>query len=155
MGDGAIDAGHPARGVGIHAIEGHTDEGGIAHRIRGAEHHRVIDRERIAYRRRYVQAGEPEVDPDRLAVVLGTGQGGGDAMVDAVKAMETTGNYRKVSPLAVQMIMPNGAAAVAGLELGARAGVITPVSACSSGSEAIAHAWSHVDRRTKGHAWPA
>jgi len=42
------------------------------------------------------------------------------------------------------MIMPNGAAAVAGLQLGARAGVVTPVSACSSGSEAIAHAWRHI-----------
>src|SRR5258708_13379491 len=50
------------------------------------------------------------------------------------------GGRRKVSPLAVQMIMPNGAAAVVGLQLGARAGVMTPVSACSSGSEAIAHA---------------
>jgi beta-ketoacyl ACP synthase len=51
------------------------------------------------------------------------------------------GGPRKVSPLAVQMVMPNGAAAVVGLQLGARAGVITPVSACASGSEAIAHAW--------------
>ena len=37
--------------------------------------------------------------------------------------------------------MPNGPSATVGLELGARAGVITPVSACSSGSEAIAHAY--------------
>ena len=54
------------------------------------------------------------------------------------------GGPRKVSPLAVQMIMPNGAAAVVGLQLGARAGVMTPVSACSSGSEAIAHAWRQI-----------
>jgi beta-ketoacyl ACP synthase len=33
---------------------------------------------------------------------------------------------------------------VVGLELGARAGVITPVSACSSGSEGIAHAWRQI-----------
>ena len=61
LGHCAIDAGHPARGVGIHAVKGHTDEGGIAHRIRGAEDHRVIDRKRIAYRRRYVQSGKPEL----------------------------------------------------------------------------------------------
>ena len=54
------------------------------------------------------------------------------------------GGPRKVSPLAVQMIMPNGAAAVVGLQLGARAGVMTPVSACSSGSEAIVHAWRQI-----------
>ncbi|MCZ4078896.1 beta-ketoacyl-[acyl-carrier-protein] synthase II [Rhodococcus sp. 1163] len=85
-------------------------------------------------------AGSPEVDPLRLAVSIGTGLGGGDSLIDAVDKLKT-GGYRKVSPLAVQMVMPNGPAAVVGLELKAQAGVITPVSACSSGSEAIAHAW--------------
>lgn len=88
-------------------------------------------------------AGKPEVDPDRFGVVIGTGLGGGEKIVETYDAMNE-GGPRKVSPLAVQMIMPNGAAAVAGLELGARAGVITPVSACSSGSEAIAHAWRQI-----------
>jgi beta-ketoacyl ACP synthase len=85
-------------------------------------------------------AGSPEVDPDRFSVVIGTGLGGGEKIVEMYDAMNE-GGPRKVSPLAVQMVMPNGAAAVVGLELGARAGVITPVSACSSGSEGIAHAW--------------
>lgn len=87
--------------------------------------------------------GRPEVDPDRLAVVIGTGLGGGEKIVEMYDAMNE-GGPRKVSPLAVQMVMPNGAAAVVGLELGARAGVITPVSACSSGSEGIAHAWRQI-----------
>ncbi|WP_415976454.1 KasA/KasB family beta-ketoacyl-ACP synthase [Rhodococcus sp. 077-4] len=85
-------------------------------------------------------AGSPDVDPLRLGVSIGTGLGGGDALIDANDKMKA-GGYRKVSPLAVQMVMPNGPAAVVGLELKAQAGVITPVSACSSGSEAIAHAW--------------
>jgi beta-ketoacyl ACP synthase len=51
------------------------------------------------------------------------------------------GGYRKVSPMSVPMVMPNGPAATVGLEIGAKAGVFAPVSACSSGSEAIAHAW--------------
>ncbi|TQK27923.1 3-oxoacyl-ACP synthase KasA [Arthrobacter sp. SLBN-53] len=88
-------------------------------------------------------AGKPEVDPDRFSVVIGTGLGGGEKIVETYDAMNE-GGPRKVSPLAVQMIMPNGAAAVVGLELGARAGVITPVSACSSGSEGIAHAWRQI-----------
>jgi beta-ketoacyl ACP synthase len=88
-------------------------------------------------------AGRPEVDPDRFSVVIGTGLGGGEKIVEMYDAMNE-GGPRKVSPLAVQMIMPNGAAAVVGLELGARAGVITPVSACSSGSEGIAHAWRQI-----------
>lgn len=103
--------------------------------------------ERVAYvmgKRLWSQADEPEVDKERLAVVIGTGLGGGDALIANNNAMLETGNYRKVSPLAVPMAMPNGPAAVIGLEVGAKAGVITPVSACSSGSEAIAHAWRQI-----------
>ena len=45
---------------------------------------------------------------------------------------------RRVSPLAIPMLMPNGPAAAIGLTIGAKAGVHTPVSACASGNEAIA-----------------
>ncbi|MBF6213808.1 beta-ketoacyl-ACP synthase [Nocardia puris] len=85
-------------------------------------------------------AGSPEVDKDRLGVSIGTGLGGAEALIDARDKFHN-GGYRKVSPLSVQWIMPNGPAACVGLEVGARAGVSTPVSACSSGSEAIANAW--------------
>ena len=46
------------------------------------------------------------------------------------------------------MDMPNGPAAYVGLEIGARAGVHTPVSACASGAEAIAYGLDliHLDR---------
>ena len=97
----------------------------------------------VLSRRLWQNSGQPEVDPDRFSVVIGTGLGGGEKIVETYDAMNE-GGIRKVSPLAVQMIMPNGAAAVVGHELGARAGVITPVSACSSGSEAIAHAWRQI-----------
>ena len=116
------------------------------------DHMGRLDMRRMSYVQRmsklvagrlWENAGSPEVDPDRFAVVIGTGLGGGEKIVETYDTMNE-GGIRKVSPLAVQMIMPNGAAAVAGLELGARAGVITPVSACSSGSEAIAHAWRSI-----------
>ena len=116
------------------------------------DHMGRLDMRRMSYvqrmskylgRRMWDSAGQPEVDPDRFAVVIGTGLGGGEKIVETYDLMNE-GGPRKVSPLAVQMIMPNGAAAVVGLDLGARAGVITPVSACSSGSEAIAHAWRQI-----------
>ena len=91
-------------------------------------------------RRVWSDAGSPSVDPNRLAVSIGTGLGGGEALVDAVDKMRA-GGYRKVSPFAVQMVMPNGPAAIVGLAVGAGAGVMTPVSACASGAEAIAQAW--------------
>ncbi|MFI1463637.1 KasA/KasB family beta-ketoacyl-ACP synthase [Nocardia carnea] len=91
-------------------------------------------------RRVWAAAGRPEVEGERLAVCIGTGLGGGDALIDAVDAMRA-GGYRKVSPMSVPMVMPNGPAATVSLEIGAKAGVFAPVSACSSGTEAIAHAW--------------
>jgi 3-oxoacyl-[acyl-carrier-protein] synthase II len=45
---------------------------------------------------------------------------------------------RKVSPHTVPMLMPNGPAAMVGLEFGAKAGVHAPTSACATGAEAIA-----------------
>ncbi|WP_415971644.1 KasA/KasB family beta-ketoacyl-ACP synthase [Rhodococcus sp. 077-4] len=91
-------------------------------------------------RRLWRSSGLHDMDSDRLAVAVGTGLGGGDALIGAVDAMRS-GGYRKVPPMSVPMVMPNGPAAHIGLEVGARAGVFTPVSACSSGSEALAHAW--------------
>ncbi|QLY29529.1 KasA/KasB family beta-ketoacyl-ACP synthase [Nocardia huaxiensis] len=87
-------------------------------------------------------AGAPEVDKDRLGVCIGTGLGGADAIVDARDAMGL--GYRKVSPFAVPMSMPNGVSGVVGLEIGARASLVTPVSACASGCEALVHAWRSI-----------
>ncbi|HEU5471391.1 MAG TPA: beta-ketoacyl-ACP synthase II [Actinophytocola sp.] len=88
--------------------------------------------------------GEPgdttAVDPDRLAVVIGTGIGGAMTLLNQDDLLESAG-LRKVSPLTVPMLMPNGPAAHVGLDLKARAGVHAPVSACASGAEALAWGW--------------
>lgn len=87
--------------------------------------------------------GAPEVDQDRLGISIGTGVGGAEVIVDSNDILRDQG-YRKVSPFAIPMAMPNGPAAVLGLELGARASVVTPVSACSSGCESLVHAWRSI-----------
>ncbi|WP_232662600.1 beta-ketoacyl-[acyl-carrier-protein] synthase family protein [Pseudonocardia sp. TRM90224] len=81
----------------------------------------------------------PQVDPLRLAVVIGTGIGGAVTLLSQDDLLET-GGLRKVSPLTVPMLMPNGPAAWVGIEYGAQAGVHAPVSACASGAEALAWA---------------
>jgi 3-oxoacyl-[acyl-carrier-protein] synthase II/beta-ketoacyl ACP synthase len=48
---------------------------------------------------------------------------------------------RAVSPLAVQMYMPNAPAAAVGLDHQAKAGILSPVMADASGGAAIAQAW--------------
>ena len=97
----------------------------------------------IVGRRVWENAGSPDVDTRRLMVSIGTGMGSSEELIFAYDAMRAKG-LRAVSPLVVQMYMPNGAAAVVGLELGAKAGVTTAVSACASGSEAIANAWRNI-----------
>lgn len=97
----------------------------------------------VLSRRVWDNAGAPEVDPRRLMVSIGTGMGSTEELLYAYDGMRSKG-LRAVSPLAVQMYMPNAAAAAVGLERKARAGVVTPVSACASGSEGIAQAWRNV-----------
>jgi 3-oxoacyl-[acyl-carrier-protein] synthase II len=90
-----------------------------------------------ASREAWADAGSPQVDPERLGVVVGTGIGGAISLLDQWDTLREKGP-RRVSPHTITMLMPNGAAAWVGLELGARAGVHTPVSACASGAEAVA-----------------
>jgi beta-ketoacyl ACP synthase len=97
----------------------------------------------ILSRRLWENAGSPEIDTDRLAVSIGTGLGSAEELVFSYDDMRARG-MKAVSPLAVQKYMPNGAAAAVGLERHAKAGVMTPISACASGSEGIARAWQQI-----------
>jgi meromycolic acid 3-oxoacyl-[acyl-carrier protein] synthase II len=97
----------------------------------------------IVGRRVWENAGSPEVDTNRLMVSIGTGLGSSEEMVFSYDDMRARG-MKAVSPLGVQKYMPNGAAAAVGLERHAKAGVMTPVSACASGCEAIARAWQQI-----------
>jgi 3-oxoacyl-[acyl-carrier-protein] synthase II len=83
-------------------------------------------------------AGAPDVEPERLAVVVSSGIGGITTLLDQYDVMRSNGP-RRVSPFTVPMIMPNGPAATLALELSARAGAHAPVSACASGAEAIGY----------------
>ena len=93
----------------------------------------------IASREAWADAGTPEVDLERLGVVIASGIGGVITLLDQYDVLKNKGS-RFVSPHTVPMLMPNGPAANVGLELKAKAGVHTPVSACASGAEAIGYA---------------
>ena len=92
----------------------------------------------IAAREAWADAGAPEVDPIRLAVEYATGIGGVWTLLDAYDTLKEKGP-RRVLPMTVPMLMPNGPAAAIGMEIAARGGVRTAVSACASGTEAIAN----------------
>ena len=69
---------------------------------------------------------------------IGTGVGGPVTLLTQNDLLHQQG-LRKVSPLTVPMLMPNGPAAHVGIDLKARAGVHSPASACASGAEGIAN----------------
>ena len=91
----------------------------------------------VAAREAWADAGAPEVEPSRLAVSMASGIGGVWTLLTAYDTLNEKGP-RRILPLTVPMLMPNGPAAALGIEFGARAGVHTPVSACASGAEALA-----------------
>lgn len=97
----------------------------------------------VAAREAWADAGSPEVVPERLAVDFATGIGGVWTLLDAFETLKERGP-RRVLPMTVPMLMPNGPAAAIGMDLAARAGVRTAVSACASGNESIANAFQRI-----------
>ncbi len=93
----------------------------------------------IAAREAWADAGKPEVAPERLAVEYATGIGGVWTLLDAYDALKEKGP-RRVLPMTIPMLMPNGPAAAIGMDIAARGGVRTAVSACASSTEAVANA---------------
>ncbi|WP_258062221.1 beta-ketoacyl synthase [Arthrobacter sp. B0490] len=91
----------------------------------------------VASREAWDQAGRPAVEPDRLAVVIGSGYGGLGTVLSQVRTLDAGGS-RRVSPHTLTQIMVNGPSAWVSIDIGAQGGARTPVSACASGAEAIA-----------------
>ncbi|MEV4741517.1 beta-ketoacyl-ACP synthase II [Streptomyces sp. NPDC049555] len=104
----------------------------------------------IAAREAWADAGftgkagdDDSVDPERLGTVIASGIGGVTTLLDQYDVLKDKG-ARRVSPHTVPMLMPNSPSANVGLEVNARAGVHTPVSACASGAEAIGYAYEMI-----------
>ncbi|MFE7119713.1 beta-ketoacyl synthase N-terminal-like domain-containing protein, partial [Streptomyces sp. NPDC057654] len=114
----------------------HAEPGEVLDRVQARRMDRCEQIALVAAREAWADAGAPGVDPERLAVVIGTGTGGALTMLGQDDILETRG-VRRVSPHTVPMLMANGPAAWVSIELGARGGAHTPVSACASGAEAI------------------
>lgn len=93
----------------------------------------------IASREAWADAGRPDVEPERLAVAVGSGIGGINTLVTAWETLRTKGP-RRVFPLSVPMLLVNSPTGAVTIDLGAQAGGHTPVSACASGAEAIGSA---------------
>ena len=102
----------------------------------------------VAGREAWADAGSPDVDPLRIGVALASGIGGIVSLLEQNEVLKERG-WTRVSPMSVPMLMPNGAAAWVGLDIGAKAGIHAPVSACASGAEAV---WVGLEMIRSGRA---
>jgi 3-oxoacyl-[acyl-carrier-protein] synthase II len=125
----------PAKIAGIMAV----DPAEVLDRVEARKLDRSQQAALVAAREAWEHAGRPDVDPTRLGAVIATGMGGLTSLMNSYDTLLERGASR-ISPHMVTQIMPNGPAAIVGLEVGARAGVHTPVSACASGAEAVSYA---------------
>jgi 3-oxoacyl-[acyl-carrier-protein] synthase II len=92
----------------------------------------------VAAREAWADAGAPAAEPERIGVAVSSGIGGIASTLAAYDTLNSKG-WQRLSPYTVPMLMPNGSAGWISIELGARAGVHTTVSACASGAESIAY----------------
>jgi 3-oxoacyl-[acyl-carrier-protein] synthase II len=132
--DGDWTEDQPSKIAGIMAV----DPAEVLDRVEVRKADRSQQAALVAAREAWADAGSPDVDPERLGTVVASGIGGIISLMDSYDTLRERGPSR-ISPHMVTMIMPNGPAAMVGLEVGARAGVHTPVSACASGAEAISY----------------
>ncbi|HEY1117927.1 MAG TPA: beta-ketoacyl-[acyl-carrier-protein] synthase family protein, partial [Acidimicrobiales bacterium] len=126
-----------------------VDPAGVLDRVKARRLDRSAQLALVAAMEAWTDAGLADggaagvLDPERLGVAVASGIGGVTTLLANYDALQEKG-ARRVSPLAVPMLMPNAPAANISLYVGARAGVHTPVSACASGNEGVALATDQI-----------
>ncbi|RMH00571.1 MAG: beta-ketoacyl-[acyl-carrier-protein] synthase II [Chloroflexi bacterium] len=81
-----------------------------------------------------------DANRERIGVIMGTGIGGMRTLVEQEHIVMEQG-VRRVSPFAITMIMPNGAAGMLAIDYGMQGPSSTVTTACAAGSDAIGHAF--------------
>jgi len=83
---------------------------------------------------------ESQFDPHRVGVMLSTGIGGLDTLSETILTVDKQGP-RRISPFAIPMLMPNGAAGLIAIDHGFLGPCFSVASACASGADGIGVAW--------------
>jgi 3-oxoacyl-[acyl-carrier-protein] synthase II len=120
------------------AAEAAADPVEIVGRVQARRMDRCEQLALVAAREAWADAGSPAVDPERLGVTVTSGIGGIGSTLAGYDTLKEKG-WQRISPYTVPMLMPNGSAGWISMELGARAGAHSLVSACASGAEAIGY----------------
>ena len=120
------------------AAEAAVDPVEVVDRVQARRMDRCEQLALVAAREAWADAGSPAVDPERLGVTVTSGIGGIGSTLTGYDTLKEKG-WQRISPYTVPMLMPNGSAGWISMELGARAGAHSLVSACASGAEAIGY----------------
>jgi len=115
-----------------------ADPANIVGRVQARRMDRCEQFALVAAREAWADAGQPEVDPQRLGVSVTSGIGGIGSTLAGYDTLKEKG-WQRISPFTVPMLMPNGSAGWISIELGAQAGAHSSVSACASGAEAVGY----------------
>lgn len=81
-----------------------------------------------------------EENAPRVGTVISAAIGGIQSLEEGVLEIER-GGPRRASPFLIPMLMPNGAAGLAGIDTGAKGPALSVASACASGQDGIGTAW--------------
>lgn len=81
-----------------------------------------------------------EQNAPRVGTVISAAIGGITALEEGVLHVHE-GGPRRASPFLIPMLMPNGAAGLAGIDTGAKGPALSVASACASGQDGIGIAW--------------
>jgi 3-oxoacyl-[acyl-carrier-protein] synthase II len=99
----------------------------------------------VAANEAMAQSGLKVTDANRqnIGIILGTGVGGIQTMIEQDRVNVERG-LRRLSPFAITMIMPNGAAGMLAIDYGIQGPTPTVATACAAGNDAIGHAFKAI-----------
>ncbi|MGB8644673.1 MAG: beta-ketoacyl-ACP synthase II [Anaerolineae bacterium] len=81
----------------------------------------------------------PVANPERVGIYMGTAVGGYDQIEIGIRT-EVTKGWQRISPFAIGAAMPNAAAFLVGMTVGAKGYLSTVTAACASGTQSIGEA---------------
>jgi 3-oxoacyl-[acyl-carrier-protein] synthase II len=104
---------------------------------------RVVHLAVAASKLAWEDAGSPQVDPQRAAVVVSTGVGGLQYMEDQIRILADRGPDR-VSAFTVPAMMPNAATGTIAMELGFTGPNACITTACAAGAHGVGEAYRYI-----------
>ena len=127
----------------------------IAGEIQGFDPHEYLDRKEArrtdrashfavaAAKLAWEDAGRPQTEPSRTAVVISTGIGGLSTMIAQLKVLLERGPDR-VSPFLVPMMMPNAPAGHVAMEMGFTGPNTCITTACAASGHAVGEGYRYI-----------